>query len=95
MAEILQILGATCGIVSLICYIFVVVKMFQEGDTVMGIICAVGFFVCGVGVLVAFVYGWMKSSVWELKPVMLAWTGFWIAGFILNVIAGTMGAGAS
>lgn len=94
MAGMLQILGATCGFVSLFCYIFVVYKMFVESETVIGIVCAVGILFCGIGVLVAFVYGWIKANEWEIKPVMFAWTGFWVAGVILNIMAALMGGGA-
>ena len=93
MGGMLQMLGMTCGIISLVCYVFVVFKMFTEGDTVMGIVCGVGFFACGIGVLVAYVYGWIKSGLWEIKPVMLGWTAFWVVGFILNLLANMMGAG--
>ena len=28
----------------------------------------------GIGALIAFVYGWIKSSEWGLRKVMLAWS---------------------
>lgn len=92
LAIILILLSAAIVITQLVCYVMVVVEMFRRGDQTMGIICAVGFFVCGIGLLVAFVYGWMKSQEWGLKNVMLVWTGCIIANFVLQGIGAAVGA---
>lgn len=62
------------SIVHLTCLVMVIVKMFQKGETTFGTVCAVLSFCFGIGALIAFVYGWMKSSEWGLTKVMIAWT---------------------
>jgi hypothetical protein len=39
----------------------VLIQMFQHGQTGLGIACAVTA-LCGIGILFAFVKGWMKSK---------------------------------
>jgi hypothetical protein len=68
-----------------VCFILVIVQMFQHGQTGLGIACLVGVLLCGIGGLVAFVYGWMKSNEWKLQNVMYVWTGCLIASIILGV----------
>ena len=77
-----EILSAVGFIGSLICFILVLVQMFNRGQTGLGIACIVLAFCCGIGGLVAFVYGWIKNSEWGLRNVMLVWTACIIAGFI-------------
>ena len=69
------------GIGSLVCWIMVVVKMFQKDKpliAVLGILCSVW----------AFIWGWMKSGTFGLKKIMIIWcvcVGLTIVG---NVIFG-------
>ena len=85
-----QMLGYTLFFVSLFCFIFVVYKMYAEGDTLMAIICGAGFLLCGVGYIVAFIYGWMKARDWETKPIMLVWSASWGTSFLLNIVIGML-----
>jgi hypothetical protein len=41
---------------------------------------------CGIGGLVAFVFGWIKSSEWNAKGIMLIWTIAIIAGIVLGIV---------
>ena len=43
---ILQGLSSLCGLVSLVCFIMVLVQMFKRGETTMGIVCIVTLFCC-------------------------------------------------
>jgi hypothetical protein len=81
-----------CSLVSLVCFILVLVAMFKNEQTVMGIVCIVTIF-CGIGGLIAFVYGWMKAGEWNLQQVMLAWTGAFVLYLILFGINFAMVAG--
>jgi hypothetical protein len=63
---------------SLVCWIIVLVKIFQAGNIGMGI---VGI-ICP---LVAFIYGWMKADEYKIKNIMLIWTVLVIASIGLNV----------
>jgi len=68
------IVGNVGALGALICYIIVLVKMFQNGQTGLAVGCLLGSCLCGIGGLVAYIYGWMKSGEWRLMPVMLIWT---------------------
>lgn len=69
------------AISSLVCLVLVIKDMFAEGKTGLGIACIVLTFVCGIGSLIAFVWGWMNTG----GKVMIAWTGLWIAGLIASI----------
>jgi hypothetical protein len=87
MALVLQIVA---GVASLVCFIMVIMAMFQHNQTGLGVACIVLIF-CGVGGLVAFVYGWVKAKEWNLMNIMLVWTGAFaigIIGAILQLAAG-------
>jgi ABC-type uncharacterized transport system permease subunit len=82
----MQILGSTLQAAaflgSVICFILVVVKMFQNNHTVLGIVCIVLACCFLLGFLIAYVYGWMKSGQWNLRNVMLIWTVCIIVGLL-------------
>jgi hypothetical protein len=84
MLTLLQMIGGICGIVSLVCYILVIVQMFQRGKTGLGIACILLIFLCGVGGLIAFIYGWMNADQWGIKNIMLVWTGCFIVSLLCN-----------
>ena len=84
MTALLQILGWLLGLGSLICFILVLVQMFQRGKTGLGIACILLVFVCGIGGLIAFIYGWMNAAEWGIKNVMLIWTACIVAGIVCN-----------
>ncbi len=92
MGTMFQVLGGLCGLGSLVCFIIVVVKMFQNDKPGLGIASIVLLFCCGIGGLVAFIIGWMNAAAWNIQNVMMAWTGLWIAGFVLNLLAMAFGA---
>ena len=84
MHLLLQLIGGICGIVQLVCFILVIIQMFQRGKTAMGVVCLVLIPVCGVGGLVAFIYGWMNASQWGIKNIMLAWTGVFVVNLVCS-----------
>jgi hypothetical protein len=75
------------GLISFVCYIMVIMQMFQHNQAGLGVACLVGFILCGIGVLFAFIYGWMKSSEWNINNVMLVWTAAFVAELILYFVA--------
>ena len=42
MGFVIQGLSTICAIVSLVCFVMVIIKMFQNDQTVLGIVCIVG-----------------------------------------------------
>ena len=55
--------------------------MFNNGNTGLGIATIVLTFVCGIGSLIAFVWGWMNVG----GKVMIAWTVLTIASIIAGI----------
>jgi hypothetical protein len=66
--------------------------MFQSGEQTLGIVCIVLVLCSGIGFIVAFIFGWINANKWDIKNVMLIWTGAIIASLLLSVIALSMGA---
>jgi hypothetical protein len=92
MPVLLKVLESAVAIGWLVCFILVLIRMFQEGHTGLGIACIVLIF-CGVGGLIAFVYGWMKAGEWGITKIMVTWTGCIIAGIILALASAAMTSG--
>ena len=92
MGALINIISILLSLVSLGCFIMVVVKMFQNGQTGLGIACIVLVLCAGIGALIAFVYGWMKSSEWNIKNIMLAWTGAIVVNILLSIVGYSTGA---
>ena len=66
---------------SLVCLIIVIKSMFNNGNTGLGIATIVLTFLCGIGSLIAFVWGWMNVG----GKVMIAWTVLTIASIIAGI----------
>ena len=66
---------------SLVCLIIVIVNMFQNGKTGLGIATIILTFLCGIGSMIAFIWGWMNVG----GKVMIAWTILTVAGIIASV----------
>jgi uncharacterized membrane-anchored protein len=88
---LLQALLAILSIGSLVCFILVLIKMFQQGQTGLGITCIVLAFCAGIGTLIAFIYGWVKAREWDLQKVMMVWSGLVAANILLSIIFLVMG----
>ena len=72
------------GVGSFVCYILVLIKMFQHNQTGLGVACIVLLFCCGIGGLIAFIFGWVKAREWGITNLMTVWTVF----FALNLVSG-------
>jgi hypothetical protein len=62
------------SLVTLVCHILVIVKMFQNGHTGLGIACIILMFCCGIGYAITLIYGWMKASQWNIRNLMIVYT---------------------
>src|SRR5207245_758609 len=91
MEIIVQGLLGLLNLASLVCFILVLIQMFQRGQTGLGIACIV-LICCGIGGLVAFIYGWMKSNEWGIKNLMLAWAGLIVLAIIVDLAGLVSGA---
>ena len=88
---LVQGLIAILGIGALVCFILVLIQMFQHGQTGLGVACIVLAFCTGLGALIAFIYGWTKAREWDLQNVMMAWSGIVVANILLAIIFILMG----
>jgi hypothetical protein len=77
----LGILGLVALVGCVICWIIVLIKIFQNDGAlkgILGLICS----------LFAFVWGWMNSSRLGVKNIMIIWTLLLIIYLILGAIGG-------
>ncbi|HVS36441.1 MAG TPA: hypothetical protein VMS17_12820 [Gemmataceae bacterium] len=79
-------LESVAGVASLVCFILVLVQMFQRGQTGLAVACIVLVFCGGIGALIAFIYGWVKSREWGLNNVMLIWTVCIVIGLVGGIM---------
>ncbi len=83
MTTLMSVLAVAAAVVSLVCWIMVLIKIFKDnvGLGILGIVCN----------LFAFIYGWVKVKEYNIKNVMLAWT----VAYVIFVIAYALGLGAA
>ncbi len=86
MATIGYILQAIGGIGSLVCLILVLIKMFPAEGVLKGILAII----CS---LYAFIWGWINAGRFNMRNIMLAWTGFIVLSIIGGVIVSAAGVG--
>ena len=82
--DLLALASGILALGSLLCYFTVVIQMFMHGETGMGV-ASLALIFCGVGGLIAFVYGWMKVNEWENILLMSAWTCCFLFSLALQI----------
>ena len=75
------ILAMLVGIGSLICFIIVLIKLFQNEGALKGIL----GLICG---LYTFIWGWMNADKLGIKNIMLIWTLLILVSLVLNFAFG-------
>jgi hypothetical protein len=78
------IVGGIAGLGWVICFIIVLIKQFQEGGLLHGII---GIITCGLWTLI---WGWINAGKLNIRNLMLIWTVLWLAAIILNSMSGAL-----
>lgn len=71
------------GLGSLVCLILAWVQMFKQSKVGLGILSIITTFVCGIGGLIAFIWGWMHGNV--NAKIMIVWTLLIVAGILAGV----------
>jgi hypothetical protein len=77
----LGILGLILWLGCVICFIIVLIKLFQENGVlhgILGLICS----------LYTFIWGWMNATRLGIKNIMMIWTLLAILAIIVNVATG-------
>ena len=77
--------GVILSLVALVCGVLVCVKMFQNNQTGLGIISLILMFCSGIGYFITLIYGWMKSSEWNIKGLMMVYTASFVIGSVLAI----------
>jgi hypothetical protein len=77
----LSLLALVASLGSLICFIIVLVKLFQNAGVLQGIL----GLICG---LWTFIWGWMNAGKLGIKNLMLIWTLLILLSIVLNVASG-------
>ena len=75
------ILGWVMNIVALVCWVLVLVKLFQDKEKNGVIHGILGIVTCG---LWAFIWGWIQAGRLNLTKVMIAWSLAIILSFVLG-----------
>ena len=70
------------GLASFVCFIIVLIKQFQNGGALHGII---GIITCTIW---TFIWGWMNAGKLNIKNIMLIWTLLFIVYCVLTVMGG-------
>ena len=78
----LGILAMVVGLVCLILWIIVLIKQFQNGGVVHGII---GIITCSLWTLI---WGWMNAGKLNIRNIMLLWTLLLVVYFVLVIVSG-------
>lgn len=83
MGMILGLLGMVVGLVNLVCFVMVLIKLFQDkgvGHGLLGLICG----------LYTFIWGWQNVEKNQNKNIMQAWTACIILSIVFNIGARVM-----
>jgi hypothetical protein len=78
----LGILAMVLNVIALICFIMVLIKQFQNGGVLHGII---GIITCGIWTLI---WGWMNASRLNIKNIMMIWTLVLIVCIVVSYLSG-------
>jgi len=73
----MQTLAQIVGLGSLVCFVLVVIKLFQQKGVLHGIL----GILCGI---YTFIWGWMESGRLGIKNIMLIWTVLIVVSLALN-----------
>lgn len=83
---LLWVVALGLGIASLVYFIMVLIRMFQNDESTLGIICIVLTVCTGIGPLVAYIMGWVKMDKLQTQAIMPKWTTYIVAQLVLTVI---------
>ena len=85
MAVVMGILALIASLVSLVCFIMVLIKLFQTEGALLGIL----GLICGI---YTFIWGWMKNEEQGIRQIMIYWTAAIVAGIVFQMLGGGMAA---
>ena len=78
----LGILAMLCWLGCVICFIIVLIKLFQDKGVlhgILGLICS----------LYTFIWGWMNAARFNIRNIMMIWTALILIGMVLGFLGGS------
>lgn len=84
----LGLLAALLGLGCLVCFIMVLIKLFQNEGALKGVL----GLICG---LYTFIWGWINATKLGIKNIMLIWTVLLILSLVFNIASGGFSYGYS
>jgi hypothetical protein len=78
MGVILSLLGGIAGLGSFVCFVIVLIKLFQEKGVLHGIL---GIITCGI---YPFIWGWINAGRLNVQTIMMVWTACWVVSFLFG-----------
>lgn len=79
MGALLGLVGVALWIVNIVCWIMVLIKMFQSEGPLHGII----GIICGI---YALIWGWMNADQHNLRKIVQIWTACIVGSILINVM---------
>ena len=76
-------LGGLLMLGAFVCNIIVIVKMFQNEMTGLGVASILGLFCMGIGYILTLIFGWKHKNEWNLGTIMPIYTACFVIGIIL------------
>ena len=81
-------LASIASLISLVCFILVLIKMFQDNKTGLAVACIVLGFCFGIGEIMALVFAWQNAGRWRLSQnFLMIFTVALVAFYVLYVAA--------
>lgn len=85
MAMVILLISLLASVASLGCWIWTVVRAFQSGKVVLGVV--------SLCPLVGFIIGWINVKEWNHQLPMTVWSIAIVVNILLQVAAGVLAAG--
>jgi hypothetical protein len=70
----IHVVNSLCGLAWLVCFIMIIIKQFQSGATGWGVATIISALCCGIGFLVALIWGWLNYQAPGMRNLVIIYT---------------------
>jgi hypothetical protein len=74
MDTLVYLFSAVAWLASMVCFILIVIRMFQEGSLVVALLTIALAFCFGIGWIVALIWGWQRADTPGFRNLMTLYT---------------------